>query len=718
MTERQTTLDLNGPILSFIQQPDAVSTTLSTATFVGIATATFPTQTPANPATNTGTIEYRWYAEGSALTDGSFRGATISGTATTTLTLSSLKSPETNNVNFFLRADYTPSAYGLPGVAVTVGSARSTGNAVNDPLDSNVATLTVLPTITITSQPGIATVGAGSRVSFAVESSISDSGFGDLSYQWNVDGQNLTDNGTTIIGANQPTLFFSPTVVGVSTVKVTVSNPNAVSVTSNVVDLFVLTPRNIIIFEGFDSQNNYSKREVNLGFVNDFTLVDDTFGSNFNTITFHASENNIDADLEIRTSKGSDTGSFSGGQGGLSRIRITLEKDIEYTVLGISNNSGLFIYRRSTLIAAVGKGGNAGTAGNGGSGGGINLSGENGSGRGAGVGGVRLSAGQLTLNGIFGSNSTATTFQSGDSKATIPNGGRTISCPKGSYWVSTRGIPPCSNMPLTQFHNTNGTLISQSSLINRGFKPGYSITSTDGARISNGGNGGTGATGGAGGNEGGGGGGSGYTDDSYTLISTSSGGNNSFKSTINFRIYVPPAPVVVVPYSPAPPDPPDPPPTPTRITAESIYGTGFVGIDRYANGTEGFAAGVAGGGTQGFIDSVKPEALATLPGGSTGVNATGLTNQQTANFLITYYEQTFNRLPDAGGFDYWLSSAAAGAYGNSTDGLVAAIVAATPTEAAVVQDNGGRTGVYALWTDGTTDASRGLNPSLGGTTNL
>jgi hypothetical protein len=380
--------------------------------------------------------------------------------------------------------------------------------------------------------------------------------------------------------------------------------------------------------------------------------------------------------------------------------------------LGISNNSGLFIYRRSTLIAAVGKGGNAGTAGNGGSGGGINLSGENGSGRGAGVGGVRLSAGQLTLNGIFGSNSTATTFQSGDSKATIPNGGRTISCPKGSYWVSTRGIPPCSNMPLTQFHNTNGALISQSSLINRGFKPGYSITSTDGARISNGGNGGTGATGGAGGNEGGGGGGSGYTDDSYTLISTSSGGNNSFKSTINFRIYVPPAPVVVVPYRPEPPDPPDPPdPTPTRITAQSIYGTGFVGIDRYANGTEGFAAGVAGGGTQGFIETVNPAAVATLPGDAQ-------TNLATANFLITYYQQTFNRLPDAGGFDYWISNAAAGAYGNSTDGLVAAIVAATPTEAAVVQNNGGRTGVFALWTDGTTDASRGLDPSLGGNTNL
>ena len=64
MTEKQTTLDLNGPILSFIQQPVAVVTGLSTATFVGIATATFLTQIPANPATGTGDISYRWYAEG------------------------------------------------------------------------------------------------------------------------------------------------------------------------------------------------------------------------------------------------------------------------------------------------------------------------------------------------------------------------------------------------------------------------------------------------------------------------------------------------------------------------------------------------------------------------------------------------------------------------------------------------------------------------------
>jgi hypothetical protein len=208
--------------------------------------------------------------------------------------------------------------------------------------------------------------------------------------------------------------------------------------------------------------------------------------------------------------------------------------------------------------------------GNGGGGGGVNDSGGSGSGRNSGFGGVRPSAGELTTNGVFGSSSTITTFLPGDSKATIPNGGRTISCPKGSYWVTTRGIPPCSNIGFTQFYNANQTLILQSSLIDRGFKPGYTITSTGGARISNGGNGGTGATGGAGGDGGGGGGGSGYTNNSYTVLSSSFGSNNSLKSTINFKIFVPPpAPpppsggsVIFVP--PAPPPPP-PPPAPSIV---------------------------------------------------------------------------------------------------------------------------------------------------------
>jgi hypothetical protein len=589
MTERQTSLDLNGPILSFITQPVGLTTSSSTATFVGIATATFPTQTPANPATNTGTIGYRWYVGESALTDGSFRGATISGTATTTLTLSSLKSPETNNVNFFLRADYTPSAYGLPGVAITEGTARFTGNAINDPLDSDTVKLTVLPTITITSQPQNDTTAVGSGANFFVDATISDSSFGGLSYQWQLNNQNLTDRDTAnaiIRGSNQPGLIITPTpeVPGISTVRVIVSNPSAGTVISNSVTLNVVNPRNILIIEGFTPQNIYDIEEVNLDGGANFTLTDTTFGSNFNTITFYAPENDLDIEMEIRASKGDDKGSYTGGRGGVSRIRTTLRRNDEYTVLGISNNSGLFIYRGANLISVVGKGGDAGSIGNGGSGGGVSNAGENGSGRNAGIGGARLSAGQLTLNGIFGSNSTTTTFLSGDSKATIPNGGRTISCPKGSYWVG-QGIPPCNNIGTIQFRNTNGALISQSALINRGFKPGYTITSTGGRALSTGGNGGEGATGGFGGNEGGGGGGSGYSDGSYSVLSSSSGGNTSLKSTINFKIFVPPPP-------PPPPPPPSPSSSPSTPTYNGVAGgfnqnAGYSQSQIYTGGTSG-----------------------------------------------------------------------------------------------------------------------------------
>ena len=70
--DRQTTLDLNGPVLSIVQQPTSVSIcNAGVATFVGLATATFPTQTPANNPTNTGILTERWYVDGyGPFTDG------------------------------------------------------------------------------------------------------------------------------------------------------------------------------------------------------------------------------------------------------------------------------------------------------------------------------------------------------------------------------------------------------------------------------------------------------------------------------------------------------------------------------------------------------------------------------------------------------------------------------------------------------------------------
>ena len=67
-------------------------------------------------------------------------------------------------------------------------------------------------------------------------------------------------------------------------------------------------------------------------------------------------EGNFDLKMNIKSS-GGDKGSFTGGEGGTSTIQIAAKKNTEYVVLGISNNSAVFIYEKARLIACVGQGG-------------------------------------------------------------------------------------------------------------------------------------------------------------------------------------------------------------------------------------------------------------------------------------------------------------------------------------------------------------------------
>jgi hypothetical protein len=165
MSIRQTILDLNGPVLGFTSHPVSTTVTgINSAQFSGFATATFPVQTPTNPSGNTGSISYQWYnSKYGALSDGTFsdngridisQAAIFTGTGTTTLVIENAVSDELNQTGFYLTADYIPSAYVQPSTSpVTVGTARSTPNAVNDNLASNSAILTVNPTLSITQQP-------------------------------------------------------------------------------------------------------------------------------------------------------------------------------------------------------------------------------------------------------------------------------------------------------------------------------------------------------------------------------------------------------------------------------------------------------------------------------------------------------------------------------------------------------------------------------------
>jgi len=339
---------------------------------------------------------------------------------------------------------------------------------------------------------------------------------------------NATD---TVSGATSPNLVVSCDTVGIQTIQCKISHPTACNspLYSNIIDLNVTNVRPIINIEKFE-ENGSSNATLSSLDLNSVGTISFDATNTLGLTSLYAAEEDIDVIVDLYGSKGLDVGRYVGGEGGKSTISFTMKKGEEYVITRIPQSTTpgpVFLYRKANLIAVVGAGGNAGTSGNGGAGGGVNVAGSSGDGRGAGGGAVLVASGTLPLNGIFGSTtSSSTTLLSGDSVASAPNGGRTISCPKGNYWRN-KGYAACQNIGSVQFYRADGGVVSNTDKINRGFKAGYGIRSTAGAGLNNGGNGGGGATGGNGGTSGaGGGGGSGYSNGSVTIISTQLGGNN------------------------------------------------------------------------------------------------------------------------------------------------------------------------------------------------
>ena len=227
--QRKTTLDLNGPIISWLTQPTGI-TTCGIGTFVGIATATFPVGLPASYATNTGSLSYQWYYKvGTASTSGLLYDGTIaglgltgvSGSGSTTLTVYGTSTTfeltgttETvDGLKFFCRPDYTPSAYGTED-PITVGSARSTANANNElDIDSNNIDFIINPSIQVTTQPSTQTVGADETATFNVVGIVTGHSAETLSYQWTANGGDLS-NGETSYNITVPVNPVNVTVDG------------------------------------------------------------------------------------------------------------------------------------------------------------------------------------------------------------------------------------------------------------------------------------------------------------------------------------------------------------------------------------------------------------------------------------------------------------------------------------------------------------------------
>ena len=367
------------------------------------------------------------------------------------------------------------------------------------------------------------------------------SGWGTLSY---VQGQTVTTTvqnvtrTTTISGSTSKTLTLSTDGPGIGyTVCTSVSSATASNspIKSDIVDYQVIDSQDesIIVIEaiGVDTTATVSQIDLNADDDGDVEIspssqnVDNNIFTQFYSI--FAKDRDLDVEMDLYGGKGVGA---EGGEGGFSRIRFTMKQNEEYVIAGLIDSINTpFVYRKGALMVCVGEGGGESTSSNGGGdGGGVDVAGDAGQGAtsSGGSGANRVGAGGLTLNGKFGGSFTAPTLYPGDIQGSGNQHGRTISCTKGVYWAQ-QGLAPCDDISgSTQFRLSDGTVVTNTASINRGFKAGYNIIQTAGAGIRTGGRGGNGATGGDGGvDNSGGGGGSGYTDGSVTIVSTRLGGS-------------------------------------------------------------------------------------------------------------------------------------------------------------------------------------------------
>ena len=485
-----TTIDLNGPILSFLEQPVGITTIESTASFTGIVTST---------PVGTGHLSYQWYEVGVGAVGSASTAEVGIGT---TLTVTGLVDPDDSGRQFYLESSYVASAYGSS--PITAGTARSTGNALNAPLNSDTVTLGIAPTISITTQPGIATVVTDANTSFGIAATVTDGTINNLTYRWQEDGSDLSDS-TTVAGSATTSLTISSATVGVSTIRCVVSHPSASNspLNSNTVDFNVVLPtaRKILYIEEFDvNATLHSTQEVDL-VDGDLEIIPDQTGiavtSNWNRIySIYAPEDDVSVKITLEAAAGEDaTGQLSAAEeGGTSTFNLTLEQGQEYVAnLGAAiwpsggfapndtngaGGGGSFFYRGGELLVACG-GGSGGSS-----------SGTPTAGSGGGIGANPT----LTNEGVYAGNTT--NFSDAINNTT---GGRVSACTIGDFW-QTQGIAPCASIGSTTFFTGKDgqkTANFNNSTVIRGYKAGLNYQFNAGnAPTGNNGGGGGGALGG------------------------------------------------------------------------------------------------------------------------------------------------------------------------------------------------------------------------------
>lgn len=338
---------------------------------------------------------------------------------------------------------------------------------------------------------------------------------------------------TTVTGSGTDSLTITAEAAANGTIrcKVTATDVQESPVFSNTVSYVVVDPRSLLEIETY----NYADATATLS---EFDLANGDLTIDYasysgNAVCLYAGDKDIEIEMEMYGGVGVELTGIP-GEGGYSKIRFTMKRDEEYILTGLFDAvDAPFLYRKGSLIAVVGGGGASSSGQKGGDGGGINVAGEDGDGQGGsggGSGGPLFEAGTLPSNGIFGDRNNLTAVTPDTKRTDLVNGeylgGRTLPCPRGVYWRE-QGLAPCDDVGTVKFRTPDGTEISNTAEIARGYKSGYNIIQTSSGNLGTQTvQSGSGATGGAAGqNNQAGGGGSGYTDGSVTVVDTQLGGS-------------------------------------------------------------------------------------------------------------------------------------------------------------------------------------------------
>ena len=521
--------------VEFSQQPTSQGACLNTgiATFTGEAVIV--------PDTNqSGTFSYKWYREVldayAPITDGTFNGITLSGSDTNTLSVTGITTDQSAVLNYKLEATFAPTG--------------STATPYDNPKFSNVASLNIFPNIYITEQPEDTTSILDEAATFTVVGTQSNpaSTTGTFSYQWRLDGANLTDGTSgdlTVSGSTTDTLSLTSSTITSGTVDCIVSHSTACNspLTSNTATFGVVDPntieRSILRWEVVRDDQAVLLESGNqnlFGAAKDFNSQEENYTQ---TIVLYAPEKDMEVYLTMEGASGRGYGGFnSGGFGGRSIFGLTLKRNTEYVVrLGPAlepfggrggGGGAAFFYEKGQLLAVVGGGGGAANGSNGGSGGGIGLAGAAGS---NGQGGQLVADGNLNVTGFP---------QAGRS------GGRVEACTNGDFYQS-QGISPCVDVGLVQFRTADGTITPDTATLQRGYKAGGTVNRNNGGNSSVVigstfvGGGGSGAIGGQATNidTGSGGGGSGYTNGTVTVYQSRLGANSTQFASVRVSLPFP-----------------------------------------------------------------------------------------------------------------------------------------------------------------------------------